>query len=166
MNGLDWLVVAVLGLSVFSGFVRGLFRTLLGLLGWILAAVVAFRYGDDLADALFKSITSPALRTAIAMTVLFLLVGLIMAAFSALCARVIRAAGLGASDRLLGAAFGAVRGFAFVILATVAAGFTTLPQSHVWRGSFFGPRLEAWAMELRPYLPPSLADLIHFRADI
>jgi membrane protein required for colicin V production len=100
------------------------------------------------------------------MMVLFLLVGLVVAAIGAMGARVVRAVGLGAGDRLLGAAFGAVRGFAFVMLATVAAGFTTLPQSATWRSSFFGPRLEAWAMELKPFLPDSLAGLIHFGTEI
>jgi membrane protein required for colicin V production len=166
MNGLDWIVVAVLAISVISGFARGLVRTLFGLLGWILAAVVAFRFSDDVGNALLGSIHNTALRTALAMMVLFLLVGLVAGAAGAVCARMIRAVGLGVGDRVLGAAFGAVRGLAFVMLAAVAAGFTGLPSSLTWRNSFFGPRLEAWALELRPLLPESVAALIHFGTEI
>jgi len=166
MNGLDWVILVVLGLSILSGFVRGLARTLIGLAGWVVAALVAFRFGEMFGDALLTGIRNPALRAMLAMMVLFLLVGIVTALLGALCARLIRAVGLGLGDRLLGAAFGAARGLAFVMLATVAAGFTTLPQSILWRSSYFGPRLEAWALALRPLLPQALSGLIHFGTEI
>jgi len=166
MTGLDWAVLAVLAISVVSGFIRGFVRTLFGLAGWVAAAVVAFRFADDAGRALLGGIHNDALRTALAMMVLFLLVGLVAGAAGAVCARMIRAVGLGTGDRVLGAAFGAVRGFAFVMIAAVAAGFTAFPGSPIWRNSFFGPRLEAWALELKPLLPGPVAALIHFGTEI
>jgi membrane protein required for colicin V production len=166
MNGLDWVVVAILGVSVLSGFARGFVRTVLGLAGWIMAAIVAFRFGDMLGDALLMGIRNPTVRGAIAMVALFLLVGLLAAMIGALVARMVHAVGLGTGDRLLGAFFGAARGVAFVMLATVAAGFTQLPQSGMWRGSFFGPLLESWVLDVRPLLPESLAAYIRFGTEI
>jgi membrane protein required for colicin V production len=166
MNGLDWVIAALLAISTLSGFMRGLVRTLFGLLGWILAAIVAFRFADAVGSTVLEGIHNTVLRTALAMMVLFLVVGLAVGAAGAVCARMIRAVGLGMGDRLLGAVFGAVRGCAFVMLATVAAGFTTFPHSLIWRNSFFGPQLEAWALEIRPFLPDSVAALIHFGTEI
>jgi membrane protein required for colicin V production len=166
MNGLDWVVVAVLALSTLAGCMRGLVRTLFGLAGWVAAVVLALRFGDVLGDVVLSSIRNPALRTGVAMIVLFLVVMMVTVLTGALLARIIRAVGLGFGDRLLGGVFGAVRGFVFVLVAAVVAGFTSLPQSVLWRTSFFGPRLEALALQIKPWLPESLAAFVHFGTEI
>lgn len=52
MNWLDWLIVAIVGLSVWQGFRRGLLASLAGLAGLLVGLFVAYTYNRPLAEYL------------------------------------------------------------------------------------------------------------------
>ncbi|GGA62835.1 colicin V production protein [Edaphobacter acidisoli] len=123
MTPFDWVLVAIVAYSTLLAFMRGIVRELFalgGLIGGILLA--AWNY-SRVAAALGRFITSPEL----AQTVAFVLILVIVAIAATLLGKSIHstahAIGLGFFDRLLGAAFGFVRGclIGVVVLLAVAA---------------------------------------------
>ena len=69
----------------------------------------------------------------------------------------IKRAGLGATDRLLGAAFGLVRGVTIVTVGVLLAGLTALPGTPAWRQAMTRAPLEMLAKAVKVGLPYDLA---------
>jgi membrane protein required for colicin V production len=162
MTALDIAVVAVLALSTAFAFARGVVRELVAIASWIAGLVAGVRYADD-AAALFGSLdVAPAVREVLAF-MMILIATLIAGALVAWIARgAVRAIGLGFVDRLLGAAFGLVRGALFVVAFALVAGLTALPRHDWWQNSVSGPVLAASALAVGPHLPADWAARLDF----
>ncbi len=110
MNPLDWLLAILLAYSVIRAAIRGFFQEAFALGGLILGFLLACWFYRLLAIDLKGLITS--LQIAELAAFLLILVGTMMVA--SLLGRLLRhtasAIGLGFVDRLLGAAFGLLRG--------------------------------------------------------
>ena len=65
-------------------------------------------------------------------------------------------------DRTLGALFGLARGLFIAILFALVAGLTSFPQNPMWRASWSGPMLGRTVEELKPWLPPALAQRLRY----
>jgi membrane protein required for colicin V production len=70
--------------------------------------------------------------------------------------------GLGGIDRILGLAFGFLRGGVVVMVLVLAAGLTKFPQLPMWQNAMLSPFCVAMAKDLMPWLPPSLAEKIQY----
>ncbi len=123
LTSFDWFLVIIVALSVVRAFRRGIIRVLFSLAGLVAGVLLASWNYVQLAAWLHTWVTSFAAAEVIAF---LLLLGLVMAAFS-LVAGVARktasAVGLGFFDRLLGAAFGLLRGMllgAAILMAITA----------------------------------------------
>jgi membrane protein required for colicin V production len=89
---------------------------------------------------------------------------LVAAAFVGLVLSLLtRSAGLGWTDRSLGACFGAVRGLLVVLAAVLVAGLTPLPQQPFWRNAVLSGPFETAVIALRPFLPGDMARRIKYR---
>jgi membrane protein required for colicin V production len=75
----------------------------------------------------------------------------------------LKAVGLGLLDRLLGGAFGVLRGILVVVFTVLVAGMTPLPRSDWWRGAVLAPPLETVVIAAKPWLPVEAAKRIRFR---
>jgi membrane protein required for colicin V production len=75
----------------------------------------------------------------------------------------VKAVGLGLLDRLLGLAFGVLRGVVVVLLAVLVAGMTPLPKADWWRNAMLAQPLETAVIAAKPWLPPEAAKRIRFR---
>jgi membrane protein required for colicin V production len=110
MNALDWLLVILLAYSVVRALMRGFFQEAFALGGLISGFLFACWFYRPLALNLKGLITSPQIAELAAF--LLILAGTMI--FASLLGRLLRhtasAIGLGFVDRLLGAAFGLVRG--------------------------------------------------------
>ena len=62
---IDLVIVAVLAISIFLGWTKGLVRSLLTLVGMILALFIASQVGDYAADLIIEQVISPAAHTAV-----------------------------------------------------------------------------------------------------
>ncbi len=67
--------------------------------------------------------------------------------------RLVSSVGLRPIDRVLGAAFGLLRGLVFVLAATVVVGMTPLKSSDVWQASVGAGLSSAALRGLKPVLP-------------
>lgn len=117
MSGADGIIVAVVGLSTFIGLVRGLAREVLSVIVWATGFVVALTLGAPVARLLELG---AGFGTAAGFVIVFVAVLIAGAIVQRMLAKLVRSAGIGGMDRMLGALFGAVRGGLVVLVALIA----------------------------------------------
>jgi len=161
MAALDWIFATVLLLSVLLGAWRGLVFEVLSLLSWVAAFVLAQWLALDVADYLPMSGSSELLRYGAGFLLVFIAVAMLGGLLAALLKKMMATVGLRPVDRVLGAAFGALRGVLLLLLATVLVAMTQFKTSPAWHESI-GVALSlavieglkpAMPRELLPYLP-------------
>ena len=162
MTWFDYGVLAVLGLSLVLGALRGLMREIVSLAGWIATFVLATGFSGIVAVQMPASL-GPLLSGLLSFLLIFLGVLLVSGVVGLVLSLLVRAAGLGFLDRLLGAAFGAVRGVAIALLAVLLAGLTPLPGEPFWKQAALSGPFAAVALALGPYLPEGVAQRLKYR---
>jgi membrane protein required for colicin V production len=162
MTWLEYAVAGVLAISVVWGIWRGFMREIISLAGWVLAFLAANAAAGPLGEALPTSISSPEVRVLVAYLVVFVFTLSIATLAGMLFARLLKAAGLGGLDRTLGGVFGLARGLVILLAFTVLAGLTTLPRQPAWRESVTAGMLTRTVLQLKPWLPPRLADRLRY----
>ena len=116
--------------------VRGFIREAFSLAGWILAFFVAKWFYLDLASLLTTHIETPSLRMGISWGVLFFLTLTMSGLVNFLLSQFIERAGLSGMDRMMGMAFGALRGVLVAALAIIALKvFTPVQKDEWWQDS-------------------------------
>jgi membrane protein required for colicin V production len=116
----DIIIIGIVLVSCLFGAFRGLVKEALSLAFWIGAAVLASLFDERLGQRL-EFVDNTALRPLVAFVIIFIFTvfagGLISNTVSNLMSR----AGLGGTDRVLGALFGIIRG---VVIVTLIVMFT------------------------------------------
>ncbi len=141
----DIVILAVIALSLWKGFTRGLVREALALIGWIVGLIVAINGYAGLAPKLAPLITTPSLQQAVAFLLLCLGMVAISYAIALVLHTLLKTMALGPADKLLGACFGAARGLLIVLL--VIGLFAPLFQNDAWWQQASFPKA------LLPYVP-------------
>jgi membrane protein required for colicin V production len=153
----DWVLFAVLLLSMLVGLCRGLVFELLALAGWLAAWFGAQWSAPVIAPHLPVGTPGGPLEQGVAFTLGFVGLLLAWALASRLVRLLIHATPLALPDRLLGGLFGALRGvIALLALATVVA-LTPAAQSQHWRASQGARWLGHMLSVLEPLLPEPAA---------
>jgi membrane protein required for colicin V production len=163
MTVFDYAVLTIMSASVALGLWRGVVAELLALAAWIVAFLVARAVATDVAAMLTRQIAEPGVRLAAAYVLVFFGVLLVVAIARLLISLLLKAAGLGLLDRLLGAGFGVLRGLLVVLAAVLVAGMTPLPQAGWWRDAMLAPPLETVIIAAKPWLPADAAKRIRYR---
>ena len=162
MAWFDYAVLTVLALSLLLGALRGLMREMVSLAGWIAAFVLATAFSGIVALQMPESL-GPLLSGLLGFLLIFIGVLLVSGVVSLVLSLLVRAVGLGFLDRLLGAAFGVVRGVAITLLAVLLAGLTPLPREPFWRQAVLSGPFETVALALGTYLPEGVAQRLKYR---
>ena len=162
MSGLDYAVVGVLVLSTAWGVWRGLVREVISLAGWVLAFLAANLFAAPLAAALPQSISQPDVRVIVAFVAIFIVTLTLATLAALLLSRALKAAGLAGLDRTLGGLFGVARAILIALAVALVAGLTSLPQHPLWKESVSGPMLGRTLVQLKPWLPPALAERLRY----
>jgi membrane protein required for colicin V production len=126
----DLAALAVIGLSVLVGFLRGVMREALTIVTWLGAAVVAFYafpYARELAR---RTIETEWMADAAALAVVFLVPLIVIKVAAAAAVDHIPDGALGTIDRFAGAAFGAARGAVLVSAAYLGLTILVAPEDH------------------------------------
>lgn len=153
MVAMDWVFVGVLLVSMVVGAWRGLVFEVISVVSWIAAFVLAQWFAPAVAHWLPISTTNEALRYGLGFLIVF--VGTIFAGslIAFVVKKLLSAVGLSPADRLLGAAFGAVRGVVILLALTVLVGMTPFKSAPWWQASE-GAKLAGVALHgLKPVLP-------------
>lgn len=163
MTVLDYAVLAIIGFSIVLSIIRGLVREVLALAAWALAFVAAWLFGGEVAVLMPAEIPSTELRVLAGFAATFFTVLLVMSLVAMAVSQVVKSAGLSAEDRMLGAVFGLLRGFAIVMCLVLLAGTTALPAQPFWREAVLRPLLERSAYVVKSWLPVEISRHIRYR---
>ena len=154
MTTVDWIIAAVVLVSVLVGVLRGMTREIVSLAGWVLGLVLAYFYAEPMAGML--PLEPPVLGIAVAAILILAGVLVLAALLGALLRALLAAARLSALDRLLGAAFGFARAALVLGLVVLLASATPMPTAGWWKASLLLPWVEAGVAFASPLLPESL----------
>lgn len=153
MQALDWVFVAVLALSLVVGAWRGLVFEVLSLVSWVVAFVLAQWLAPDAARYLPMEGATEVVRYAAGFVLVFIAAIFVGSLVALLVKKLVTAVGLRPADRLLGAAFGIVRGMVVLLALTVVAGMTPVHTAAWWQGAV-GPQVATVVLQtLKPVLP-------------
>ncbi|MFN4290505.1 MAG: CvpA family protein [Permianibacter sp.] len=136
MVWLDWAILGVVVISALLSLWRGFVREAVALAGWLLAFFLARGFHDDLSPFLSDDIRPEGLKLALAWVAIFLLVLFLSYLLAKLGQVLIDKVGLTTPDRVLGMAFGLLRGLALcAAMVIVSKAFTRFPEAMVWQQS-------------------------------
>lgn len=162
MTLFDFVAILIVAVSVGLSIWRGLVREVLALLSWIGAFWLAKEFATLVATWLPAAITNPGLRLMIGFIGLMLAGLLVLSLISMLIVHLVKVAGLTASDRMLGAAFGLLRGAVIAVTLVLLGGMTSAPREPYWRNALLSAPLEVAALWVKPWLPEDVARRVSF----
>lgn len=132
LTWVDWAILTIVGLSTLVSLWRGFTREALSLLGWVAAFVAANLFASELATSLTSYISNITARYIAAWLILFIAVLMIFGIVSMIMSQLVKATGLGATDRLLGTIFGFARGVVIVMVLVFLIRELLPPRDQVW----------------------------------
>jgi membrane protein required for colicin V production len=125
MNWLDIVIVVLVAGSILGSAWKGFSREVAGLLSAIAALILALWFYKSAGAPLLRFTSTPGVAHFIGFLAIFIGVLIVGSAVGWLLNRFMRQAGLSWMDRLLGAAFGFLRGVLFaVVLVMILMAFT------------------------------------------
>lgn len=160
-NGFDWLLISILLISMGVAFRRGIVRTVFGLAGFFGGLKLASWYYIELADWIMhiRLLSSSPTARILAFLLIVVVAVILFEVAGMLLQKLLRVTGLGFVDRILGVAFGFVRGcvigIAVLLLTTNFA-----PQSWVVTTSVLSPYLFGAAHDVSFLVPQYLQQLM------
>jgi membrane protein required for colicin V production len=153
MPTLDWLFLAVLLISLVVGAWRGLVYELLSVANWIAAFVLAQWFAPTAAQWLPMANATEVVRYATGFVLVFVVSLFAGGLLALLISKMVAAVGLRPVDRVLGAAFGLVRGAILLLAFTVVFSMTPMVKGPLWQESV-GAGIATVALQgLKPVLP-------------
>lgn len=160
LSGLDWVMVAVVVVSLLVGVVRGFVFESLSLAGWVVAWFSAQWAAPLLAPHLPIGQSGTALNHGAAFAAAFVAALIIWALLARVVRMLIHATPLSAVDRFLGAGFGLLRGLVILLALASVVAMTPAVKSEAWQRSQGARILVKTLLALKPLLPKSAARLL------
>ena len=162
MTGFDYAVAAIVLMSLLLGIWRGLVYEVLSLLGWPLAFMLSKNFAGRIEPLLPVSLDVA--RVALAYALVFIAALIVWAMLVWLFCKLVKAAGLGVLDSILGGLFGLMRGALVVLVLVWLAGLTDIPKQDFWRDAYSSGAIETAAVISGSLLPDNIAQRIHYRS--
>jgi membrane protein required for colicin V production len=160
VNGLDLLILSILGISALLSLFRGFVSEVLSLCFWILSFWLASRLAAPVSTFFVDIVKSPTAQLSFAYIVLLLGFGALGGMLIWLIRRFLHSTGLGPTDRMLGLLFGAARGVVIVVALTLLGRFTSMPQDPAWAASRLLPHFDRLAQQSTVWLPSTVRERI------
>ncbi len=157
---LDIVVIAFVAISILVGIFRGFVKEILSLSSWVLAAFIAYNFGELAASYVTPYISEPTLALAIAYVVVFLLALIAFSIVSYLISKLFSATGMSAIDRSLGSVFGAVRAAVIMGFLILIGHFLNLQEQSWWQDSQLLEYFQPVADWIKSYLPGDVVNKI------
>lgn len=154
-NIVDLIIIALLGLSILIGVLRGATREVLGIAGWVGALAIVF-YGLPLFRPLGRHyIHNPMISDAVVAGLLFILSLAVFILISRTISTKVKGSLLGGLDRSLGLIFGFLRGILVLCIIYLAMGFFYPPgeMPEAVKNAKFTPWFSEGAQELKRFIP-------------
>lgn len=162
MTLFDYAVLIIIGFSVVVSVMRGFAREALALAGWVIAFLAASALSGIVAEWFAPLIKDGSVRVLTAFVAVFIVTLILASVFAMAVSRMLKRAGLGLEDRLLGGFFGFARGMLIVLIIVLLSGLTALPRQPAWSEAMLSPPLEALAGALKPWLPTAVSRYLSY----
>ncbi|HZY19101.1 MAG TPA: CvpA family protein [Ramlibacter sp.] len=160
MAALDWVFLAVLAFSLLLGVLRGLVYEVLSVLSWIVAFVLAQWLAPVVGGWLPMSTSSEPLRYAAGFAAVFVAAVFTGALLAWAVRKLVEAVGLRPVDRVLGGAFGLLRGVVLLLALAVVVNMTPL-RADAWWTESVGAGVSTTALKgLKPVLPEAVGQYL------
>jgi membrane protein required for colicin V production len=138
MSAADWLIVAVVLLSIISAAVHGFFAEALSMAGLVVGYIVAAWQYPGLSDWLMTFLKNQWLADIFSFLIIFFVILLLFNLAARVARKLMKAAGLSGFDRFLGALLGVVKGV--LVVTVVLMGMTAFtPTSTMLKKSVLAP---------------------------
>jgi membrane protein required for colicin V production len=157
---IDLILMVGLGLSVIVGAWRGFLAEVMALMGWVVAYLAAQWLGPVGATMVPVGEPGGRLNLLAGMLVVFVLAWLCWALLAWAVTQMVKASGLGGTDRLLGAVFGLLRGVVVALAVVTLVSMTPLAQWGPWQASRGVGLLQIFLEGLRPVLPEQVVKFL------
>ena len=157
MTALDVFLLLLLLATVLLGMWRGLIYELLSVAGWMAAFALAQWQADRVAAWLPLQNFSRSLRSAAGFIIVFVIAAFVAGLLASQISRLAASVGMRPVDRVLGAAFGLLRGVVMLLALAVAVNMTNFREQEGWRRSFVALVLDQGLHALKDSVPYSLA---------
>lgn len=160
-NYFDWILIAVVVISMLLAFRRGLVRAIFALLGFIAGFQMAAWFYTDLGEWVLACRIKMSVQTAriLAFVVIVLVVAMLVEQAGKLLQRLLKTVGLGVFDRVLGMIFGFARG-CLIAIGVLMVATTVAPQSEAVTNSALTPYLFAVSHDVSFLVPEYLQELM------
>ena len=158
LTSVDYFTLVLLLVSALVGISRGLFKEVLALASWFVAAWVAYHYTNYLATEWLSTFhMDELLSLGVSFLILFILTLIICGLLGGLVQKLIMSAGLSLTDRFLGLVFGLARGGLIVVILATLAALTPIPQSVAWKNAITRPAVDMATGLIKGWLPADWA---------
>jgi membrane protein required for colicin V production len=160
MDALGWVDLALLAallLSMLIGLWRGLLLEVLALAGWLVAWFGAHWLAPQWAPHLPIGDPGSGLRAAAAFVAAFVVVLIGCGVAARLLRALLQATPMRGVDRLLGGAFGLLRGVVLLIVLAAVVALSPAASAPEWHASRGAQWLGTALQGLKPLLPPDVA---------
>ncbi len=148
MNAADYVIIAIVVISSLLSLRRGFTVEAFSLATWVAAFVIGRLFSTPLAYLLADYLDPPSAREPVAFAALFIATLIVAALIKRLLKEVISASGLSTMDRVMGMAFGALRGVILVIFGLgILARLFEMDGDPWWKESLLIPHvmlIEDW----------------------
>jgi membrane protein required for colicin V production len=153
MTPVDYTLIAVVAISTLFGAIRGFLRESVALLGWLVGLWLAWRYAPALQPYLGGALKGTVLQVWVARLILLVAAVLVAWVVGSLLGYLVQRSGLTLGlDRILGGAFGLVRGAVIVGFAVMLAEAAEMHGEAWWKSSKLMPVGQEMASVLRGYV--------------
>ncbi len=139
MNFIDYILIAIVGLSMVLSLWRGFVREMISLIGLVAAFLVASRTSGATGDFLGQWISNSTVADIAGFALVFIIVMILVALIGAIIRKLVDMADLTATDRTLGVFFGATRGILLIGLCFLVYTSYTKPTASWIKGSMLSP---------------------------
>ena len=153
MATVDWIIVGVLAVSTLISLRRGFVKEALSLLTWVAAILVARLFASQFTFVLAPYIETESLRLGAAYLILFIVTLMVGGMVNYMVSELVKVTGLSGLDRILGMAFGFVRG-GIIVLVFVAILHYVLPvqEDNWYQQSRLIPEVVVLIEQLGPFI--------------
>ncbi|MEY4524024.1 MAG: hypothetical protein RIR27_1100 [Pseudomonadota bacterium] len=154
LTTVDYFTLVVLLVSALVGISRGLFKEVLALASWFVAAWVAYHYTNYLSVEWLSTFhMDELLSLGVSFLILFILTLIVCGLIGNVIQKIILSVGLSMTDRFLGLVFGLARGGVVVVVMATLAALTPIPKSVAWQKAITRPAIDMATGLIKGWLP-------------
>ena len=150
---IDIIIIVLFTISILIGIYRGFVKETLSVASWLLAAWMAFTFGEQAAVYIKPYVAQEPLDLAIAYVAVFLVALIAFSVVSHILSKIFESTGMTGIDRSIGSIFGFVRAVVIVVALILVGRYMAMDNQQWWMDSGFRPYFEPMVEWVKSFLP-------------